>query len=155
MSDILPVLSLRNISKSFYGVTVLDKIDLDIYPGEVHCLIGENGAGKSTLCKIIAGIYDPDNGQMFFHGKIYSPRNVKDGQKYGIGFIHQELMLVPQLTVLENIFLGKEHARLGNRMDWKIMREKTLKIISELELDIKPDGCLLYTSDAADDNSRV
>ncbi|AHG74617.1 MglA protein [Mannheimia varigena USDA-ARS-USMARC-1388] len=139
MSDILPVLSLRNISKSFYGVTVLDKIDLDIYPGEVHCLIGENGAGKSTLCKIIAGIYDPDNGQMFFHGKIYSPRNVKDGQKYGIGFIHQELMLVPQLTVLENIFLGKEHARLGNRMDWKIMREKTLKIISELELDIKPD----------------
>ncbi|WGE35569.1 sugar ABC transporter ATP-binding protein [Actinobacillus genomosp. 1] len=139
MSDDLPILSLRNISKSFYGVTVLDKIDLDIYAGEVHCLIGENGAGKSTLCKIIAGIYDADSGEMSFHGKIYAPRNVKDGQKYGIGFIHQELMLVPQLTVLENIFLGKEHSTFGNRMDWQTMREKTQKIINELELDIKPD----------------
>ncbi|ARU65012.1 sugar ABC transporter ATP-binding protein [Histophilus somni] len=139
MLDTLPILSLRNISKNFYDVAVLDKINLDIYSGEVHCLIGENGAGKSTLCKIIAGIYNSDGGEMFFHGKIYSPRNVKDGQKYGVGFIHQELMLVPQLTVLENIFLGKEHANLGNRMDWKIMREKTLKIIRELELDIQPD----------------
>lgn len=139
MSDNLPILSLRNISKSFYGVTVLENINLDIYPGEVHCLIGENGAGKSTLCKIIAGIYNPDHGEMSFHGKVYAPRNVKDGQKYGIGFIHQELMLVPQLTVLENIFLGKEHSTLGNRMNWQLMREKTQKIINELELDIRPD----------------
>ncbi|MEG9481842.1 sugar ABC transporter ATP-binding protein [Mannheimia sp. HC-2023] len=139
MSDTFPILSLRNIGKSFYGVTVLDQINLDVYAGEVHCLIGENGAGKSTLCKIIAGIYDADCGEMSFYGKIYAPRNVKDGQKYGVGFIHQELMLVPQLTVLENIFLGKEHSTFGNRMDWNVMRQKTQEIIDELELDIKPD----------------
>lgn len=117
MSSESPILSLRSIGKSFYGVTVLESIDLDIYPGEVHCLIGENGAGKSTLCKIIAGIYSADQGDMAFHGKIYALKSVKDGQKFGIGFIHQELMLVPQLTVLENIFLGKELRTFGNRMN--------------------------------------
>lgn len=142
MSSESPILSLRSIGKSFYGVTVLESIDLDIYPGEVHCLIGENGAGKSTLCKIIAGIYSADQGDMAFHGKIYALKSVKDGQKFGIGFIHQELMLVPQLTVLENIFLGKELRTFGNRMNWAAMHEQTQRIINELELDIKPDDLI-------------
>lgn len=142
MSSESPILSLRSIGKSFYGVTVLESIDLDIYPGEVHCLIGENGAGKSTLCKIIAGIYSADQGDMAFHGKIYALKSVKDGQKFGIGFIHQELMLVPQLTVLENIFLGKELRTFGNRMNWTAMHEQTQRIINELELDIKPDDLI-------------
>lgn len=142
MSSESPILSLRSIGKSFYGVTVLESIDLDIYPGEVHCLIGENGAGKYTLCKIIAGIYSADQGDMAFHGKIYALKSVKDGQKFGIGFIHQELMLVPQLTVLENIFLGKELRTFGNRMNWAAMHEQTQRIINELELDIKPDDLI-------------
>ncbi len=137
-----PILSLNKICKGFFGVTVLQDINLDIHCGEVLCLVGENGAGKSTLSKIIAGIYQPDSGEMFYHGKLYVPKTVKEAQKYGIGFIHQELMLVPQLTVLENIFLGSEQATSWGKMQWQAMREKTQKIIDELELDIKPDDLI-------------
>ncbi len=137
-----PILSLRKISKSFFGVTVLEKIDLDVRSGEVLCLVGENGAGKSTLCKIIAGIYDADSGEMFYQGRKYAPQSVKQAQENGIGFIHQELMLVPQLTVLENIFLGAEKASGCGKMNWALMREKTQRIIDELELDIKPDDLI-------------
>lgn len=137
-----PILRLRNISKSFFGVSVLEEIDLDIRTGEVLCLIGENGAGKSTLCKIIAGIYSSDGGEMFYYDQPYMPQSVKQAQEAGIGFIHQELMLVPQLTVLENIFLGTEKKRRFGRMDWAEMREKTQRIIDELELDIKPDDLI-------------
>ena len=136
------ILTLRNISKSFFGVTVLSDIELDIRAGEVLCLIGENGAGKSTLCKIIAGIYSADTGEMFFEGNAYMPSSVKQAQEAGIGFIHQELMLVPQLSVLENIFLGAEKRLSFGRMNWKAMREKTQHIIDELELDIKPDDLI-------------
>ena len=94
------ILTLHNISKQFFGVGVLTDINLDIRAGEVLCLIGENGAGKSTLCKIIAGIYHNDTGEMRYRGEPYAPESVKQAQEAGIGFIHQELMLVPQLTVL-------------------------------------------------------
>ncbi|HBO37191.1 MAG TPA: sugar ABC transporter ATP-binding protein [Pasteurellaceae bacterium] len=136
------ILRLKNISKSFFGVTVLENINLDICTGEVLCLVGENGAGKSTLCKIIAGIYSSDAGEMLYHGQKYLPDSVKQAQEAGIGFIHQELMLVPKLTVLENIFLGAEKALSFGRMDWTEMREKTQHIINELELDIKPDDLI-------------
>ncbi|SUC10988.1 ABC-type sugar transporter ATP-binding protein [Pasteurella canis] len=134
------ILKLKNIDKSFFGVPILKDIDMDIYAGEVHCLVGENGAGKSTLCKIIAGIYSFEQGEMFFEGKPYSPQNVKEAQAIGIGFIHQELMLVPQLSVLENIFLGNEQVEYCGKMDWSAMRQKTQQIINELELDIDPDA---------------
>ncbi|MDO5054267.1 MAG: sugar ABC transporter ATP-binding protein [Pasteurella oralis] len=134
------ILKLRDIDKSFFGVPILKKIDMDIYAGEVHCLVGENGAGKSTLCKIIAGIYSFEQGEMLFEGQPYLPQSVKEAQALGIGFIHQELMLVPQLSVLENIFLGNEKATFCGKMDWAVMRQKTQQIISELELDIDPDA---------------
>lgn len=137
-----PILSLRKICKGFFGVTVLENIDLDVYCGEVLCLVGENGAGKSTLCKIITGIYASDSGEMFYHGKQYAPQSVKQAEQKGIGFIHQELMLVPQLTVLENIFLGAEKASSCGKMDWALMRTKTQRIIDELELDIKPEDLI-------------
>lgn len=133
------ILTLKNISKSFFGVTVLADINLEINKGEVLCLIGENGAGKSTLCKIIAGIYSADEGEMTLYGKPFKPENVKNAQEWGIGFIHQELMLVPELTVLENMFLGSEHKKSFGRMDWNTMRQKAQEIINELELDIHPD----------------
>ncbi|KYK93298.1 sugar ABC transporter ATP-binding protein [Aggregatibacter actinomycetemcomitans] len=136
------ILELKNISKRFFGVTVLDDIHLDIRQGEVLCLIGENGAGKSTLCKIIAGIYHCDEGEMFYSDRKYSPDTVKQAQEAGIGFIHQELMLVPKLTVLENIFLGSEKTSSLGCMNWTVMREKTQHIINELELDIKPDDLI-------------
>ena len=136
------ILTLKNISKSFFGVTVLEDINLDIRCGEVLCLIGENGAGKSTLCKIIAGIYGSDAGEMFYQGKPYSPGTVKEAQSAGIGFIHQELMLVPKLTVMENIFLGAEKSLSFGRMNWTEMRNRTQHIINELELDIKPDDLI-------------
>lgn len=136
------ILTLKNISKSFFGVTVLEDINLDIRCGEVLCLIGENGAGKSTLCKIIAGIYGSDAGEMFYQGKPYSPGTVKEAQNAGIGFIHQELMLVPKLTVMENIFLGAEKSLSFGRMNWTEMRNRTQHIINELELDIKPDDLI-------------
>ncbi|KGQ69570.1 sugar ABC transporter ATP-binding protein [Chelonobacter oris] len=133
------VLELNNVNKSFFGINILKNINLKIKAGEVHCLVGENGAGKSTLCKIIAGIYPRDSGKIFYHGTYYLPKTVKDAQTLGIGFIHQELMLVPQLSVLENIFLGSEKKLACGRMNWKYMRDKTKNIINELELDIKPD----------------
>lgn len=136
------ILTLKNISKSFFGVTVLEDINLDIRCGEVLCLIGENGAGKSTLCKIIAGIYGSDVGEMLYQGKPYSPGTVKEAQNAGIGFIHQELMLVPKLTVMENIFLGAEKSLSFGRMNWTEMRNRTQHIINELELDIKPDDLI-------------
>lgn len=136
----MAILELREICKSFHGVNILKNVNLTIQSGEVHCLVGENGAGKSTLCKIIAGIYSKDQGEMQFQGETYHPQTVKQAQELGIGFIHQELMLVPQLSVLENIFLGAEKSLSGGRMDWKTMREKTAAIIQELELDIQPDA---------------
>ncbi|WP_040976380.1 sugar ABC transporter ATP-binding protein [Necropsobacter massiliensis] len=134
-----PILQLQNICKQFFGVEILKNINLDIYPGKVHCLIGENGAGKSTLCKIIAGIYHADQGAMKFYQRPYLPQSVKQAQQAGIGFIHQELMLVPQLTVLENIFLGNEQSHFFGKMDWENMRIRTQEIINRLELDIRPD----------------
>lgn len=140
------ILELQNINKSFFGVSILKNVNLKIYSGEVHCLVGENGAGKSTLCKIIAGIYPRDNGKILFQNTYYLPKTVKDAQLLGIGFIHQELMLVPHLTVLENIFLGSEEKSFCNRMNWKSMREKTQKIIDDLELDISPDDLVINLS---------
>ncbi|MCW9717194.1 sugar ABC transporter ATP-binding protein [Avibacterium sp. 21-599] len=140
------ILELQNIEKSFFGVDILKNINLKIYSGEVHCLVGENGAGKSTLCKIIAGIYPRDRGHILFKNTYYLPKTVRDAQELGIGFIHQELMLIPHLTVLENIFLGNEKSSFGSRMDWHSMRVKTQKIIDELELDIKPDDLIINLS---------
>lgn len=145
MSD-KTILTLKNISKSFFGVTVLADINLEINKGEVLCLIGENGAGKSTLCKIIAGIYGADEGEMTLYDQPFKPENVKNAQEWGIGFIHQELMLVPELTVLENMFLGSEHQKSFGRMDWETMRQKAQEIINELELDIHPDDKVLNLS---------
>ncbi|MGV6988548.1 sugar ABC transporter ATP-binding protein [Testudinibacter sp. P80/BLE/0925] len=136
------MLELRNVEKSFFGNQILKNINLQINAGEVHCLVGENGAGKSTLCKIIAGIYSRDSGEIFYQGSYYLPKTVKDAQTLGIGFIHQELMLVPQLSVLENIFLGSEKSLSLGRMNWEFMRKKTKEIINELELDIQPDSLI-------------
>lgn len=99
-----PVLEMRNITKKFGNVKVLDNVSLTLYKGHVLALLGENGAGKSTLMKILCGIYEKDEGSIYIKGEEVNIRNVKDAEKYGIAMIHQELNLIPSLSVAENIF---------------------------------------------------
>ncbi len=138
MNDV--ILELQGIRKSFGSVKVLESVDFSLKKGEIHCLVGENGAGKSTLCKIIAGALTPDSGQIYYKGNAIQLTNVLGAQTLGIGLIHQELMLVPKLTVLENMFLGMEIiTRPFARMNWKTMRKRTLEVLAKLEVDIDPD----------------
>ena len=104
-----PALELINITKKFPGVLALDRVNFELLPGEVHVLFGENGAGKSTLTKIIAGSYIPDSGEMFVHGHKTAFESPQDARNAGISAVYQEFSLVPQLTVLENLFLGREN----------------------------------------------
>jgi ribose transport system ATP-binding protein len=111
--DGTPLLQMRGIVKEFPGVRALDEVDLDVAAGEVHCLLGQNGAGKSTLIKVLAGAYRPDGGEIRWGGEPVSFGSPHDADVAGIATIHQELDLVPGLSVAENIFLGHEPARLG------------------------------------------
>ena len=107
------VLEMKGIKKSFSGVYALSGIDFSLELGEVHALLGENGAGKSTLIKVLGGIYQPDEGSIWINGKEAKIRNVPDARAHGIGIIHQEIVLVPYLTVAQNLFLGREIVRHG------------------------------------------
>jgi ribose transport system ATP-binding protein len=100
------ILEARGIVKDFPGQRALDRVDFDVRPGEVHALVGENGAGKSTLIKIIAGLYRADQGEILIEGKVCTITSPSDSQDLGLAFIHQELNIVPHLSVAENIFLG-------------------------------------------------
>lgn len=102
------LLKMKNIHKRFPGVYALKDVHYELRSGEVHALLGENGAGKSTLIKVLGGIYIADEGEIFIEGKKVELKGVKDAQKNGIAIIHQELVLVPYMTVAENIFLGRE-----------------------------------------------
>src|SRR5437867_2251394 len=116
--NIPPVLEIRNLTKSFPGVRALDDVSLDIRAGEVHCIMGENGAGKSTLLRILAGLIQPDSGEIRLNGlcRFKSPR---DAISRGIAMIHQELLPFLELTVMENIFMGQEPAGwLPATIDW-------------------------------------
>jgi ABC-type sugar transport system ATPase subunit len=132
------LIEIRNISKSFPGVKALKNVSLDIYSGEVHVLIGENGAGKSTLIKIITGIYQNDSGEIRLKGKLVHFTNPKQAIKAGISVIHQELSLIPDLTVADNMFLGREVAK-GKFLEKKVMNQRTQEIFSSLDLDINPE----------------
>ena len=106
MSEYL--LEMKNICKSFPGVKALQKVDFQLKAGEIHALLGENGAGKSTLIKVLGGIYHPEEGQIWIDGKEVAITGVNSARDNGISIIHQELVLVPHMTVAENIFLGRE-----------------------------------------------
>src|SRR5688572_4239325 len=106
-------LTLRGIVKRFGGVTALAGVNFELRAGEIHALLGENGAGKSTLIKILGGIHRPDAGEILVEGRGVEIRDVQDADRFGIRLIHQELSLAPNLSVAENIFLGREPARWG------------------------------------------
>src|SRR6187397_518969 len=112
-----PLLELKGITKRFPGVVANDGVDFDLRKGEVHALLGENGAGKSTLMNIVYGLYTPDEGEIWINGKrvdIHSPREAIEN---GIGMVHQHFMLIPVMTVAENIVLGTEPVRSGVILD--------------------------------------
>ena len=132
-------LEVRNISKSFPGVKALDRISFAVRRGSTHVLCGENGAGKSTLMKIINGIYTPDEGQIFLDGKPVVVENPIHARALGISMIFQELSFVPELTVAENIFLGRWPTDRLGRVDHREMRRRTLELLARENLHYAPD----------------
>lgn len=130
---------MSGIEKRFAGVHALKGVDFELESGEVHALLGENGAGKSTLMKILAGIYPVDEGEIFIEGNKVSINSVKDAQALGISIIHQEISLVPHLSVAENIFLGKEPVTKTGWIDWKKMIEETRKTLQQFGLELSPE----------------
>ena len=131
------LLEMKNIHKRFPGVYALRGVSLSLRRGEVHALLGENGAGKSTLIKVLGGIYEKDEGEIIVEGKPWKLNNVEDARAAGVSIIHQELVLVPYLTVAENIFLGRETGR-GPFVDFNQMVEDTRQALAELGLDLSP-----------------
>ncbi|MET7877440.1 sugar ABC transporter ATP-binding protein [Micromonospora profundi] len=126
-----PLLALRGIGKSFLGVRVLDGVDIDVAPGEVHAVVGENGAGKSTLMKIVSGAYAPDEGAVEFDGHVRAFRGPRDAQRAGVGIIHQEFNLLPERTVAENVYLGHEPTRRG-LVDRREMLDSTRRLLASI-----------------------
>jgi len=126
------ILEMKDISKHFSGVKALDKIQFNLRKGEIHSLLGENGAGKSTMIKILAGIYDPTEGQIFISGKEVKIEKVSDAKELGISVIHQELSLVPYMTVAENIYLGRMPSKKTGFVDDKKLEEDAYKVLERL-----------------------
>src|SRR5205823_7392501 len=129
-----PVLEVRGVSKAFPGVQALLGVDLDVQSGEVHAIVGENGAGKSTLMKILAGVYQPDAGTVRLDGGAAHIENPRQAMALGIAMIHQELNLAPNLSVAENIFLGRVPARLG-LVNWGRLDRQTQALVERREID--------------------
>src|SRR5215207_2321246 len=133
------LLSMRGITKRFPGVLALDHVTVEISSGEVHCLLGENGAGKSTLMKIMSGVYTDFEGQMLMQGQPVVFDNPRAAQTHGIAMIHQELNLIPELTVYENIFLGREiKTRIGT-IDRRAMKQVAQTLMHDVGLNVDAD----------------
>ena len=129
-----PILQLDRISKSFPGVRALDDVRFEMLPGEVHALLGENGAGKSTLIKIVSGVHRPDAGTITIDGAPVQFNNPREAQAQGIATIYQELLLYPELTVAENIFMGHApRARLG-AINWAEMNSRSRELLASLHI---------------------
>ena len=131
------ILTMKDIDKSFPGVHALDHVNFEVKRGEVHALMGENGAGKSTLMKVLTGIYQKDSGSIVYKGKETEFHNTREAQDAGVVIVHQELNMVGDLTVAQNIFIGREPKK-GFRIDDKKMIEDSKKLFQDLHIDIDP-----------------
>jgi ABC-type sugar transport system ATPase subunit len=132
-----PLLRVEKVTKSFPGVLALQDVSLEVYPGEVLGLVGENGAGKSTLMKILSGVYQPDSGEIILDGKpvtLHSPRQAQD---LGISIIYQEFNLMPNLSVEENVFVGRE-PNSGKVVRWRQLRKQTRDLLDQLGVHLDP-----------------
>lgn len=128
-------MTMRGICKYFPGVRALEKVDFTLRAGEVHALVGENGAGKSTLIKVLTGVYGKDAGEITMEGKAISPSSPLEAMKCGISTVYQEVNLCPNLTVAENIFIGREPKKAG-RIDWKTINRRAAELLATLNLNI-------------------
>jgi rhamnose transport system ATP-binding protein len=128
----LPI-ELRAVSKSFAGIKVVNGVNFDMRPGEVHALMGENGAGKSTLIKMMAGLHHADEGEILVNGRAVKFASPKDAHAAGIATVHQELLLFPELTVAENIFLGQTPKTSLGTIDWQSMRKRARELLDSLD----------------------
>jgi len=135
MGDV--ILTMKNIDKSFPGVHALNNVDLDVREGEVHALMGENGAGKSTLMKVLTGIYKKESGTITYQGRKVEYANPRAAQADGIVIVHQELNMMGQLTVAQNIFIGREFTK-GFVIDDKKMNNEAKRLFDQLNIDIDP-----------------
>lgn len=138
MSDI--ILEMKNITKDFSGVKALDNVNLKVQKGEIHALCGENGAGKSTLMKVLSGVYPfgEYSGDIVYNGEICQFRSISDSEQKGIVIIHQELALIPYLSVKENIFLGNEQTSKGV-IDWDLTEKKASNLLKTVGLNVSPN----------------
>ena len=134
MQDTL--LEMRSITKTFPGVKALDDVSLKVQTGEIHAICGENGAGKSTLMKVLSGVYPAGSyaGEIYYDGALARFRDISDSEAQGIIIIHQELALVPLLSIAENLFLGNENAK-GGVIDWRETNQRTDTLLRKVGID--------------------
>ena len=132
--EIQPLMEVQHISKRFPGVVALDDVSLQFYPGEIHAVVGENGAGKSTLMKIISGAYIPDSGTIYLSGEKVFFSHPQEAQLKGISIIYQEFNLLPERTVANNIFLGREPSRFGT-LDIRQMNNQASEVLKEIGVE--------------------
>ena len=136
-----PLLRIRGVTKRFPGVRALDAVDLDLVAGQVHVVVGENGAGKSTLMKILAGAYHADAGELSIDGRPYLPVDPQGAIHHGVSHIYPEQQLLPQLSIGENVLLGRLPRR-GPFVDWSAVRRRTRELLESLGLDLDPDASI-------------
>ena len=144
-SQNIPMLQMTGITKRFPGVLANDRVDFDVHAGEIHTLLGENGAGKSTLMKILYGLYQPDEGEVFIQGKPVRLTSPAHAIAHGIGMIHQHFMLVPTLTVAENVALGLKSAK-GFLTDLNTVSKRILEFSETFGLHVNPDEYIWHLS---------
>lgn len=133
------IVEMRNCRKEFPGVIAVNDVSLYLKRGEVHALVGENGAGKSTIMKILAGLLSPDGGEILYEGEPFAARSPQQALEKGISMIHQELDLVPEMTVWENVYAGQEKKKSFGIIDKKAMIRKTGQIFEDLQIPISPE----------------
>ncbi len=133
-----PRLERAGISKSFGGVAALRDVDFTLRAGEIHGLVGENGAGKSTLMKIIAGVHTDYDGRMSIEGREMRFRSARDALAAGIGMVHQELSIVPDLSVAENVYLGNQPVFARGIVDWRAMMRGAREQLADLGIEVDP-----------------
>jgi ribose transport system ATP-binding protein len=139
MPDAAPLLQFDTVSKRFGGTLAVDRVSLDLRPGEILALLGENGAGKSTLIKMLAGIHALDGGEIRFRGAPYRHRAARAGQRQAVAFIHQDLGLIDWMTVAENVAMGVGFPRRAGLVDWRGAQRQAARVLAALGADINPN----------------